>query len=398
MSLKFSHTPKLTAFVIIVTIIMFVPIFMVPQPARSQAFATGNALREVHLRMTADGLSPITPKEDQTVRKKSVPNGFQSGRVSIFGQVVFKHMGIWELDKIADVITIQQPVKFIIWLSTSGTTSGDIRFTLKYGTLVVAGPTVLQARSIAAKAKRYEVSSHANLTTTDSGKPLQLEVEAKINGNGVMIEFGGYQEDSGVSFMCDAIKFKAFHAEQKEFCVEFSDAFRAPVNNLHPILFVDDNAIYDEEGYIIDRGKSETGNNLFIWKLILRPGDHTFLLGISYSKNKDINLTWNTQVALHVKEEINHDSIWDRMDKGDIIVMFLLILGIVIYFISTIAVLSARSSKKNIYARKSPIPNRYKLIVKKRMTGFQKRARPVASSSGKSRTNRSFRAKKKFKM
>ena len=398
MSLKIYHSPKVAVFVLFVTIMMLLPILSLPQPVRSQAMATGSALREVQLRMTADGLTPITPPEDETVRKKTVPNGFESGFFNRIGQTVYKKMGSWELDNIADVISIQQPVKFIIWLSTSGVSSGDILFTLKYGTVIVAGPTELRVSNIDSTAKRYEVSSHANLTTTDSGKQLSLEIECKFNGNGVMIEYGGYQEDSGVSFKCDAVKFKGFYADQKGLSVEFSDAFRAPVNNLYPVLYVDEIAIYDEDGYIIDRGKSETGNNLFKWKLNLVPGSHTFLVGIAYSKNKDINLTWNAQIGLRVEEKVDSRGFFAYLDTGDIIIAFILIIGLLTFFISTLAVLSARSSQKNVYARRSPIPDRYRLIVKKRMNRFQKRARPVASPSGKTGTNRSFRAKKKFKI
>jgi len=397
MSLKIFHPPKLTVIVLFVTITMFLPILCVSQPARSQTVATGSALREVHLRMKADGLTPISPPEDETVRKKSIPSGFESGLTKWIGRTVYKKVGTWELDNIADVISIQQPVIFIIWLSSSGANNGDILFTLKYGTAVVAGPTELQANNIGSSAKRYFVSSHANLTTTDSGKPLTLEIEAKINGNGVMVEYGGYQEDSGVSFLCDAVKFKGFHAGQDEFCVEFSDAFRAPVNSLYPLLFVDDNAIYDEEKDIIERGKSDIGNNLFEWKVPLTPGDHTFLVGIAYSRNKDINLTWNTQVVLNVRKEDDDRQWFANMDFGNMMAMFFLGVGLLVFLISTFAILSARSSQKNLYARRSPIPDRYRLIVNKRMNRFQNRPRPTTSSAGRTRNKRSFRARKKIK-
>ena len=349
------------------------------------------------MRMTADGLTPITPPEDETVRKRSVPNGFESGIFNRIGSTEYKNVGTWELDGIADVISIQQPVIFIIWLSTSSsTTSGDIRFTLKYGTVVVAGPTELSVSNIDTTAKRYHVSSHANLTTTDSGKPLQLGIECKFNGDGVMIEYGGYQEDSGVSFMCDAVKFKNYHAEKKDFCVEFSDAFRASVNDLYPVLFVDGMAVYDEDGNILERSISEGGNNLFKWKMNLLPGPHTFLVGIAYAKIIDINVTWNTQVSLSVIAEEEKGGI--GLDLGDKIVLFILITGLLVFFISTMAILSARSSAKNIYARKSPIPDRYRFIAKKRMKRFQKRPIPVAVPSVRKGGKQTFRTGKKFKM
>lgn len=309
----------------------------------------------------------------------------------------FQKVGTWELDNIADVISIQQPVKFIIWLSTSSATSGDIKFTLKYGTVVVAGPTVLDANNIDTSAKRYEVSSHANLTTTDSGKPLGLEIESKINGDGVMIHYGGYQEDSGVSFMSDAVKFKYLHAGPKEFCVEFSDAFRAPVNDIYPIIFVDDMAVYDEDGNVLERTISENGNNLFKWKLKLLPGVHTFLVGIAYAKNRDINLTWNTQVSLKVVLEDNDRSWLQGMGTGDIIVMFLLMIGVLVFFISIFAVLSSRSSAKNVYVRRSPIPDRYRLIVKKKMDRFHMKPRPAVRSARQTGGKRAFHKAKKKK-
>ena len=54
-------------------------IFIIPEPAKAQGVAAGSDLREVHLRMCSDGLSATTPSEDISSRRKSVPNGYESG-------------------------------------------------------------------------------------------------------------------------------------------------------------------------------------------------------------------------------------------------------------------------------------------------------------------------------
>ena len=294
---------RIIALAIIVSISL--SIFIVLQPMKAQAASIGSDLREVHLRMISDRLTPITPPEDETLHRKSVPNGFESGILNRSGTTVYKHVGTWRLDSIEDVIYIQQPVKFIIWLSTSGTTSGDIRFTLKYDTVVMVGPTELHVSGITTTAKRYAVSSYANLTTTKSGKPLLLEIEGKINGDGVMIEYGGYQEDSGVSFMCDAIKFVSLKADHKAVSVEFTDAFRASINDLFPVLIIDGNQIEEGNEISLSRSISDSGNNFFVWKMTLKQGEHLFHVGIAYDE-KDINNTWSIQRSIRI-HAVNYD-------------------------------------------------------------------------------------------
>ena len=348
--------------------------------------------------MCSDGLSPTTPSEDINSRRKSVPNGFTHGIFDRFGSVQFKKVGEWKLDNIAGIITIQQPVKFILWVSTtSGSQSGDFRCTLKYGAAVVAGPAETYVSGITVEPKRIEITAHANLTTTEAGKALTMIVEGAINGDSVMVEYGDFQKDSGVSFMSNAIKFVMVEVCHNDISVEFTDAFRAPISKLYPVLIIDGESKGDEYAEYLNRELSDQGNDLFIWNVPTASGEHIFQFGIAYA-DKDINKSWNIQRALtvHPKEE----KPWYDMELefGDMVIAFLFLLFLIIYFIASISIVRRRSSSPSIFVRMSPIPDRYRRVIEKRKVSFAKRANMMKRQEGGKKPQRSFRTKKKIKV
>ena len=392
-----SNSSIIKAIAISFCILLCSSIFIIPKPAKAQGSVAGsNELREVHLRMCSDGLSPITPSEDTSGRRKAVPNGFVHGRLDRFGSVEFKKVGEWKLDNIIGVITIQQPVTFKLWVSTtSGSQSGDFRFTLKYGSAVVAGPTETYVSGITVEPKGIEVEAHANLTTTEAGKALTLIVEGAINGDSVMVEYGDFQKDSGVTFTSNAIKFVSLHACHKEISVEFSDAFRASINDLYPVLIVDGYELSEEKSAeSLERERSDLGNDLFIWKVRTPPGTHVFQIGIAYAK-KDINTSWNIQRALTIHPQ--KEDPWYDLEFGNMMTAFLFLLILIIYFIASISIARTRSSSPSIFVRMSPVPDGYKKVIEKRKANFSKKTN-MLQREGQKKPQRLFRAKKKMKL
>ncbi len=383
---------------VILCIILLASVFIGQRPVKAQGPASN--LREVHLRMCAEGLSPIQPSEDEVSRKKSVPNGFEHGILNRLGTTVYKTVGEWEQESIAGTITIVQPVVFILWASTTGSTSATFRFTLKYGSAVIAGPVEESINSLSRDAKKLEVTTTANLTTTQAGKALTLFIEGKVNGDGVMVEFGDVQKDSGVKFLCDAVKFngESFHACEKKISVEFMDSFRAPINSLHPVLIIDGNLMDDEDEKILDRSISESGLNQFTWRIPLEPGTHDIAIGIAYAE-KDINTSWgiNKNVMVKVPPEeswVAGLKFWD-MDLGDQAMFFVLLSSLIIFIIVTFVIVGNRAKNSDPNARLSPVPRHYGFIMEKRKVNFSKMGRgPKAASQRRAKPVRKRVAKR----
>lgn len=320
--------------------------------------------------MIAGGLTPTTPSPDETARTKSVPSGFESGWLNRVGQTVYKRVGEWRSEQIKRVIRIQQPVNFIIWLSSTGASSGDFKFTLRYGAAVISGPTETRVSNIQEKAQRVMVEASANLTTTEGGKELFLLVEAKVNGDGMVVKYGGFQEDSGVSFLCDAIKFEDIWADDDGLSVEFRDSFHTSLNDLYPVLHIDDHKMSEDLMKFVDRRKSIRGNVLFIWdtadiekEVSLKPGVHRVQVGIAYA-SMDINHSWSYEKNVEVKAE-EQSGIFEDMEFGEIMTAVALILTIMIYVVVTFTVTTDRS-RKSVFERSSPVPDRYKVIWNKK--------------------------------
>ena len=378
----------------LVLILIVFSAFMVPKPARSQAPSTDSRVREVHLRMCASGLTPITPPEDETARRKTIPSGFEQRYTRLRGDLRYKRVGEWKLDNIASVIKIQQPLKFIIWLSTTGQTTGDIRMTLRYGATVVAGPTETHVTSLDGEATRFEIPSHANLTTTKGGEPITLLIEAKVNGDGMMVEYGDFQKDSGVMFMCDAIKYVSLKADSGGVHAEFVDSFRASLNNLYPKLYIDGVQVMNVEDGVnrLDRGISDQANYLFSWNVHPKKGEHMFEVGIAYA-DKDINTSWNIQKAITIRKK-GEAGFFDGMEFGNKVALVFFVLCLLVYFIVALSIIRRRANARNLYSQRSPIPFKYKMIVNKRMANFTKK-KGIPPPRPTKKKKMSFHAKKK---
>jgi len=289
---------------------------------KAKVVRAGSDLREVHLRICNEGLTPITPSKNVSLNKIKLPYFtphpwmFPTTRTTL----VFQKVGEWSIHNISTSITIQMPLKFIIWLSATNTTSGDFRFTLKYGSAIVAGPREVFVSGINADATRTIVECQANFTTTEAGKNLSLIVESRVNGDGTVMEFGSFEKDSGVSFMCDAIQFSSLEVDKKRISVEFTDAFRSSKRDLYPILIIDGNQIENEENGSLTRNISDSGSYRFTWETPLDPGEYTIQVDIRYTDQKT-NSTWSIQESTRIPSEES---------SGFEIIGVLIIVGIVI--------------------------------------------------------------------
>lgn len=363
---------------LVMCILMIISLFGIRDTAKAQ-LSPGSDLRTIHLRMCAEGLSPVQPSEDEVTRRKSVPNGFEHGLVARFGQTVYKPVGEWSRESISGTITIVQPVVFNLWVSSSGSSSADFKFTLKYGSAVIAGPAADSITGLSREAKLLQVTTTANLTTTQAGKALILSIEGKVNGDGVMVEFGDIQKDSGVSFFCNAIDIneKTFHACTSKISVEFMDSFRAPISSVHSILKIDGVVVEDPDEDILERSISETGLNQFTWRMPLCPGKHNFEIGVAYSE-ADINQSWAIIVNgynVPAKSEKSGMDFFREMEPGDMVTSILFILFLLIYLIIMFSILRKRAIHNDPFVRASPVPFHYGIIVRKRKKSFSKRER-----------------------
>jgi len=389
------HTGKM----ILIGLVMLgflLPISLLEEDAAAQEAHVGNTteMREVLLRMSDDELIPIHPDRDSPARK-TVPNGYEPrGYIKKIGSVEDKLVGEWKMRGLSNIITIGKPIKFSLWVSSTGPSSGYFSFQLRYGSAEVAYVDEEYVSGVNENGKRIEVVvNQANVTITEGGEDLTLTIWGAVNGNGMMIEYGDMQRDSGVSFMSNAIQFESIMASRDAVTVVFSEVFHAPLNSLYPVLIIDSVIMSDEVNMQIDRGRSDCGKARFTWprKLIeefLTVGRHTFEVGVAYNR-LDINHSWSMQKAVEVMPP-KEKTFLENFQFGDAMVLGILAVIIVIFFIYSISVISQRHKHHNKFVRASPVPRSYGIVAKKKRDRFLKQKQkseknPVSVKPAKSK-------------
>ena len=201
--------------------------------------------------------------------------------------------------------------------------------------------------------------------------------------------------DSGVAFMCDAIKYVSLKADCNGVYAEFIDSFRASLNNLYPKLRIDGELVEDnkEGDTYLERGISDQANYLFTWDIRPKKGEHMFEVGIAYAE-KDINTSWNIQRAIMIKSP-SEPGLFADMELGNLIALVILGLFLLIYFVVALSIVRRRASARSIYVQRSPVPIRYKMIVSKRMASYGKKKGVPKPPPGKGTKRMSFHTKKK---
>ena len=252
---------------------------------------------------------PMCQNRDDRDRLMTCPDGyigtglFGYGIITAIGQVVWMRVGRWESGPIAGEITVQNPIKYSIYVAGSYRTTGDFAFNMLVNGRPV-NPTSEPSEWTQARNQRIEtvptrieaIEEKINMSATPvpGGSTIGVEIWCRLQGD-VKLHYGSFESPSSISIRTNPIVFRNMEATDERITFVYSDAFSVPISDMMVVVNIDGNVPQ------VDASPGYTGGFPAItWELSerLQPGIYSVNVILAYDRRTNRTFEFNTDIVI----------------------------------------------------------------------------------------------------
>ncbi len=286
--------------------------------------------------MGSDHLTPTPPSIDDDEIRRTVQNGFVSGRIKQFGSVQWKHVGTWSSDAIHTDLLMSESATFSIWAENEFRVSGKFRFSILANGQQppVIGPIETGTHYIDDEPSRIEVTANlgSNVTPLHKSDRMEIRVEGAVNG-GCTVLYGSGNFASGMSVTCNGLAIEKFEKKENYIQAQVLDTWGVERHSIFKQVTVNGLVLEMEPNYQLSNDLQR--QHLWEWFIgDLEPGNHEVVIVFAYGEGyapqtQTISIEMLPETNIIARNEETFDILLPALIVGTIILLvvaFLLIM------------------------------------------------------------------------